>query len=80
MNISDEKTKDSTMIFAIPSNAQASSFDRRETKPDGLAQSGGIDMRNAVLVADPTIRKIESLPRNVPVRVWCIVGGEPTEE
>lgn len=66
------------MIFAIPSNAQAPSFNSRETKSDGLAQSRSVNVWDAVLVADPSIRKIESLPWHVSIRIWGIVCCEPT--
>ena len=67
------------MIFAIASNAQASSFDCGKTQPNGLSQSCSVNMRNSVLVADPSIRKIEPLSRDIPVRIGCIVGSEPVE-
>jgi hypothetical protein len=65
------------MIFAIPPNAQAPSFDCGKTQPDGLSQSCSVNMGNPVLVTDPSIRKIEPLPRDIPVRIGCIVSGEP---
>jgi len=67
------------MIFAVPSNAQAPSFDGGKTKPDGFSQSCGVNMRNPVLVTDPSIRKIEPLPRDIPVRIGCIISGKPVE-
>jgi hypothetical protein len=65
------------MIFAIPPNAQAPSFDCGKTQPDGLSQSCSVNMGNPVLVADPSIRKIEPLPRDIPVGIGYIVSGKP---
>jgi hypothetical protein len=73
------QTRLHTMIFAIPSNAQAPSFDCGKTEPNGFSQSCSVNMRNSVLVADPSIREIEPLPRDIPVGIGCIVGGEPVE-
>jgi hypothetical protein len=36
-------------------------------------------MWDAVLVTDPSIRKIEPLPRDIPVRIGCVISGEPVE-
>ena len=65
------------MIFAIPSDAQASSFDGWETKTDGFPQSCRVNVGYAVLVADPSIRKIEALTRYVSIRIRCVICSEP---
>ena len=66
-----------TVIFAVPPDPKTPGFDCRETEPDGLSQGGGVYVRNTVLVADTTIRKVESLAGDVAVGVRSVVGGEP---
>ena len=68
------------MIFAVPPDPKTPGFDCRKTEPDGLAQGGGVDVRNIVLVADSTIREVETLARDIAVWVRRIVCGEPAKE
>lgn len=65
------------MIFAIPSDAQAPSFNGWETKTNGLSQGCRVNMGYAVLVADPSVRKIEALARYVSIRIRCVIRSEP---
>lgn len=65
------------MILAISTYSQATCLDVWEAEPDGLTEGCGIDMRNAVLVADTTIRKIETLTRYIAIGIGCIVGSQP---
>jgi len=65
------------MIFAVPSHAKSSRLDSRETETDGLAQGRGVDMGDAILIADTTIRKIEPLAGDIAIGVGRIVGREP---
>lgn len=65
------------MIFTVPTNTESSSFDGREAKSNGFAQSGGIDMRYTILITHSTIRVIKPLPRDVPIRIWRIVRIQP---
>jgi hypothetical protein len=67
------------MIFAVPSHTQTPRLDGGETETDGLAQGCGIDMGDAILVADTAIRKIEPLAGNIAIGVGSIVGREPEE-
>ena len=65
------------MILAVPAHTQPSGFDSGEAEPDRLAQCRGVDVRNPVLVADPPVRKVQALPRHVPVGVGRVVCGKP---
>lgn len=65
------------MIFTIPSDTQASSFNSRETKANGLAQRSSINMRNAVLVADPAVGKVKALSWDIAIRIWSIICSQP---
>lgn len=65
------------MIFAIASHTQAPRFDRGKAEPDGLAQCGSVDVRDAILIANPSVRKIQSLTRDIAIRVGCVVGRQP---
>lgn len=67
------------MIFAIPSNTQAASFNRRKAKADSLAQGSRVYVRNAILVTHSAIREVEALARNIAIRVRRIVCSEPGE-
>jgi hypothetical protein len=67
------------MIFAVPSDAQAPCFYRGEAEPDCLAECGGIDVGNPVLITNPTIRKVQALSGYIAVGVWCVVGREPKD-
>jgi hypothetical protein len=69
-----------TMIFAIASHTQAPRFDRGKAEPDGLAQGGSVDVRDPILIANPSVREIQSLTRNVAIRVGCIIGGQPVTD
>ena len=65
------------MILAVPPNSETASFDGGEAEPDGLAQGGRIDVRNAILVTDPAVGHVKPLTRYVAVRIRRIVGVEP---
>lgn len=67
-----------TVIFTVPSDAQAPSLDSWKTKSNGLSQSGGIDVGYSILVANPSVREIEPLPRDVAIGVGSVVRCEPT--
>ena len=67
------------MIFTVPPNAQAPGLDCRKTQSNGFAQGGGIDVGYSILVANPSVREIESLPWNVTVGVGGIVRGKPVK-
>ena len=75
-SIIDERT----VIFAIASHTQAACFDRGKAESDGLAQGGGVDVRDPILIANSSVRKIQSLTRNISIRVRCIVGGQPVTD
>ena len=45
--------------------------------PDGLAQGGRVDVRDAILLADAAVGKVEALAGDVSVGVRSVVGGEP---
>lgn len=68
------------MIFTVPSDTKTPCFDSWKTETNCLAQGGGVDMRNPVLVADPPIGKVEALPGDIAVRVRGVVCGEPSGE
>lgn len=65
------------MIFAVPSDPESTGLYGRETEADGFAECGGIDVWNAILVADPAIGEIEPLARNIPVRIRSVIGSQP---
>jgi hypothetical protein len=67
------------VILAISSDTEAPCFDSRETETNSFAESSGIDMRNPVLVTDPTVGKIKPLTRNITVRIRGIIAGKPEE-
>jgi hypothetical protein len=66
-----------TVVLAVPTHSQPTSFNGRETKANSLAQSGSIDMGDAVLVTDATVRKVQALAGNVAIGVRGVVRGEP---
>jgi hypothetical protein len=72
-SIIDERT----MIFAIASHTQAPRFDRGKAEPDGLAQGGSVDVRDPILIANSSVREIQSLAGNIAIRVGSIVGRQP---
>ena len=47
-----------TMVFAIPPYTQASGFDRGKAESDGLPKGGGVDVRDAILIANSPVREI----------------------
>lgn len=65
------------MVFAISANAQTPCFDSGKTEPDGFAECRSINMGDLVLVANSAVRKIETLAWYIPIRVRCVVGGQP---
>ena len=65
------------MVFAIPSHTQAPCFDRGKAEPDGFAQGGSVDVRNSVLITNSSVREIQSLARNISIRVRGIVCRQP---
>lgn len=67
------------MIFAISSNTQAPGLDSGEAQSDGLAQCGGINVWDPVLVTDTTIGEVEPLARHITVGIWGVIGGEPRQ-
>jgi len=67
------------VVFAVPSDAQAPCFYRGEAEPDCFAKCGGIDVRNPVLITNPTIRKVQALSGYIAVGVWSVVGSEPED-
>jgi hypothetical protein len=66
-----------TVIFTVSPDAQAPGLDSWKTKSNGFAQSGGIDVRYSVLVANPSVREIEPLPRDIAIGVRGIVRRKP---
>lgn len=67
------------MVFAIPPHAQAPCFDRGKAEPDGLAQGGSVDVRDSVLITNPSVREIQSLAGNISIRVRGIVCRQPVK-
>jgi hypothetical protein len=67
-----------TVVFTVPPDAQAPGLDSWETKSNGLAQSSGIDVGYSILVANPSVREIESLPRDIAIGVRGVVRRKPT--
>ena len=65
------------MIFAVASHTQSSRFDRGKTEPDGLAQGGSVDVRDPILIANSSVREIQSLTGNITIRVRSVVGRQP---
>lgn len=68
-----------TVIFTVPSDAQAPGLDSRKTKSNGFAQSGGIDVGYPILVANPSVREIEPLPWNIAIGVGSVVRSQPVK-
>jgi hypothetical protein len=68
-----------TVIFTVPSDAQAPGLDSRKTKSNGFAQSGGIDVGYSILVANPSVREIEPLPWNIAIGVRGVIRSEPVK-
>lgn len=68
-----------TMVFTIPSNPEASSFNCREAESDGFAERGRVDVRDSVLVANPSVREVKALSGNVPIGVRSVVSDKPAE-
>ena len=69
-----------TVIFAIASHTQAPRFDRGKAEPDGLAQGGSVDVRDSILIANPSVREIQSLTRDIAIRVGCVIGRQPVRK
>ena len=65
------------MILAVPTNTQSPSFDCGETQPDGFPESGRVDVRDTVLIANSSVGEVQALSGNVPIGIWSIVGGQP---
>jgi len=63
------------MIFAISANAETTCLDVWEAKADRFSEGRGVDVRDAILVADTTIREIEALAGDIAIGIWGIVGG-----
>ena len=76
----DEQRKRLTMILAVSSDAETACFDSGKTQTDGFTESRGVDVRNSVLVTDPTVGKVEPLARDVAVWIRGIVGSKPEDE
>ena len=68
------------MVFTVPPDPKAPGFDCRETKPDGLAQRGGVYVRDAILVADSAIGKVEALAGHITIGIGRIVGRQPEKK
>jgi len=68
-----------TVIFTVPSDAQAPGLDSRKTKSNGFAQSGGIDVGYTILVANPSVREIEPLPWDIAIGVGGVVRSKPVK-
>lgn len=68
------------MIFAVPSYTQAPCFDRGKAEPDGLAQRGGVDVRDSILITNSPVRKIQSLTGDISIRIRGIVGRQPVTD
>ena len=66
-----------TVIFAVPPDPKTPGFDCRETESDGLAQRGGVNVWDAILVTNAPIRKVQALPWHIPVGVGSVIGREP---
>ena len=66
-----------TVVFAVSSDAEAPGFDSRKTESDGLAQRGGVNVWDAILVTNAPIRKVQALPWHIPVGVGSVIGREP---
>jgi hypothetical protein len=65
------------MIFTIASNPQAPGLDRGKAKTDRLSKGCSIDMGDPVLIADPAVREVEALARDISVWIGGVVGVEP---
>jgi hypothetical protein len=65
------------VILAIASNTQSSRFNGGEAETNRLSERSGINVRNPVLITNATVRKIETLSRNISIGVGCIIGVEP---
>ena len=65
------------MIFAIASHTQAPRFDRGKAEPDGLTQGGSVDVRDPILIANSSVREIQSLTGDIAIRVRGVVGRQP---
>jgi hypothetical protein len=63
-----------TMIFAVPSYAQAPCFDRGKAEPDGLAQRGSVDVRDTILITNSPVREIQPLTGDISIRIRGIIG------
>ncbi len=73
----DPAQRTRTVILAVSPDPKTSCFDSRETQSDGLPQSGGVYVRDSILVAHTTIGEVQALAGDVAVGVGRIVGGEP---
>lgn len=65
------------MIFAVPAHTQPPRLDRGETESDRFSKRGRVDVRDPILIADPPVRKIKALPRNIAIGVRRIVRRQP---
>ena len=65
------------MVFGVSPYAQTARLDGGKAVPDGLAQGGRVDVRDAILLADAAVGKVESLAGDVSVGVGRVVAGEP---
>lgn len=65
------------MIFAVPSDPESPRLDRWKAQADCLSQRGSVHVRDSIMVADTAIGRIESLARDISVRVRGVVCVEP---
>ena len=65
------------MVFGVSPYAQTARLDGGKAVPDGLAQGGRVDVRDAILLADAAVGKVEALAGDVSVGVGRVVAGEP---
>jgi hypothetical protein len=65
------------VVFAVPSDPQTPRFNGWEAEANGLSKCGGVYVRNSILITDSSIREVEALPGNIPIRVRGIVCREP---
>jgi len=68
-----------TVIFTVPTDAQAPSLDCRKTKSNGFSQSRGIDVGYPILVANPSVREVEPLPWDIAIWIGGVIRRKPVE-
>lgn len=65
------------MVFAIPTDTKTSGFNGGEAEAYSLAEGGGVDMGDAILITNAAIGIVQPLSWDVPILVRRVVGVEP---